>query len=142
MKSLGYINDDGGRKDAGFRGRGGDCVTRSIAIATGIPYKRGRKDLTDLTKEMTGGLETSAANGVLAPVYHRYLTDLGWEVVITKGQYLNSDLGESGPVIARLPRHMVAIVDGSVRDSWDSRKSRRTKSGFPKLTGYYRKSDD
>ena len=54
MKSLGYINDDGGRKDAGFRGRGGDCVTRSIAIATGIPYKRVRKDLTDLTKEMTG----------------------------------------------------------------------------------------
>ena len=120
-------------------------MTRSIAIATGIPYKRVRKDLTDLTKEMTGGLETSAANGVLAPVYHRYLTDLGWEVVITKGQYLKSDLGEPGPIITRLTRHTVAIVDGAIRDTWDSRKSRksrRTKSGFPKLKGYYRKSDN
>ena len=30
--------DDGGRSAAGFKGKAGDCVVRSIAIATGINY--------------------------------------------------------------------------------------------------------
>ena len=35
-----WVYDDGGRKAAGFRGRAGDCVTRSIAIATRLSYER------------------------------------------------------------------------------------------------------
>ena len=30
--------DNGGREAAGFKGRAGDCVCRSIAIASGRPY--------------------------------------------------------------------------------------------------------
>jgi hypothetical protein len=36
---MNWVYDDGGRKAAGFRGRAGDCVTRSIAIATRLPYR-------------------------------------------------------------------------------------------------------
>jgi hypothetical protein len=32
-----WVYDNGGRKAAGFRGKAGGCVTRSIAIATGLP---------------------------------------------------------------------------------------------------------
>ena len=42
-----------------------------------------------------------------------------------------------GRYIAVIPRHMMAVRDGTVWDVWDSRFSRRTKSGYPRLLGYY-----
>ena len=42
-----YIYDDGGRAEAGFKGKTGDCCCRAIAIATGMPYK----DAYDLINE-------------------------------------------------------------------------------------------
>jgi hypothetical protein len=36
---MNWVYDDGGRKAAGFRGKAGDCVTLSIAIATRLPYR-------------------------------------------------------------------------------------------------------
>ena len=33
-----FVYDDGGRKEAGYKGYTGDCVTRAIAIASGLPY--------------------------------------------------------------------------------------------------------
>jgi len=32
--------NDGGRAAAGYKGQAGDCVVRSIAIATGMPYQK------------------------------------------------------------------------------------------------------
>ena len=32
--------NDGGRADAGYKGRTGDCVTRAVAIAAELPYKQ------------------------------------------------------------------------------------------------------
>ena len=37
--------NDGGRAAAGFKGQAGDCVVRSIAIATGMPYQKVYDDL-------------------------------------------------------------------------------------------------
>ena len=34
-----FIVNDGGRAEAGYKGGAGDCVCRSIAIATGRPYQ-------------------------------------------------------------------------------------------------------
>ena len=36
---MNWVYDDGGRNAAGFRGKAGDCVARSIAIATRLPYR-------------------------------------------------------------------------------------------------------
>ena len=33
-----FVYNDGGRKEAGRKGHAGDCVTRAICIATGLPY--------------------------------------------------------------------------------------------------------
>jgi hypothetical protein len=35
-----FVNSDGGRAAAGFVGGAGDCVTRAIAIATGLGYRQ------------------------------------------------------------------------------------------------------
>ena len=36
-ETMPFVVDDGGRADAGYKGQTGDCVCRSIAIATGKP---------------------------------------------------------------------------------------------------------
>ena len=137
-KMMRYKQTDGGRLAAGYKGRGGDCVNRAIAIATGLSYRTVRKALTELTIEMTGGLDRSAANGVSVPVSHAYLASLGWELILTKKSYL-CDLPTKGTLIACLPRHKVSVIDGTLNDRWDSRKCKRTKCGSPTLEGYYQK---
>ena len=78
----------------------------------------------------------TVANGVYEPVSHAYLVKLGWELILTKGAYL-CDLPKRGTLIACLSRHNIAVKDGTLFDSWDSRKSKRTKCGSPVLKGYY-----
>ena len=131
-----YLKTDGGRRDAGFKGQTGDCVTRSIAIATETPYRQVYKALTELTKLMTGGIRTTVRDGCSKEVAHQYLTDLGWSLVLTPNCYL-IDAPTDQRIIAVLPRHKVAVLNGTVHDSWDSRVSRRTKCGSPRLLGYY-----
>ena len=132
-----YKANDGGRERAGWKGkRAGDCVPRAIAIATGEHYRDIRRRLDTLTNEMTGGLHRTTNNGTYPPVYHRYLTDKGFNLVITKGKYLK-DLPTKGVYIAVLPRHVVTVIDGVANDSYDSTKSKRTKCGSPRLRGYY-----
>ena len=136
-----YAKDDGGREIAGYKGSGvGDCVPRAICIANGLKYRETRGHLDKLNMEMSGGLDTSTQNGTSTPVSHKFLSDRGWEVVLTKGQYLK-DIPQKGTYIACLTRHYVAVIDGVVRDTWDSRKSKRTKCGSPKMRGYYKRGE-
>ena len=127
--------NDGGRKDAGFKGQAPDCVVRAIAIVMGAPYRQVRKDILELTKEMTGGME-DISRGVYPPVTHRYLTERGFELVICKNQYVD-DLPTNTALIVCTARHDFAMVDGVVNDTWHGHKSRRTKNGFAKVRGYY-----
>ena len=131
-----YYKNDGGRRDAGVKGRTGDCVTRSIAIATNTSYRKIYRDLAGLTNSMTGGLDTTVRDGCSQAVAHQYLTDLGWSVVLTPNRYLK-DAPRDQLIIAELPRHKVAVIHGTVHDSWDSRVSKRTKCGSPRMLGYY-----
>ena len=43
--------NDGGRQAAGFKGKAGDCVVRSIAIATGLSYQKVYQDLYDANEK-------------------------------------------------------------------------------------------
>ena len=135
---LNYRHNDGGKEAEGLgTAQSADCCIRAAAIATGDGYKSTKKAMNGLLVEMTGGLQTSCNSGTPTPVYHKYLTDLGYKLTLTKGAYL-SDFDFSGrTVICDLPRHTVCIIDNAVQDIWDSRVSRRTKCGSPKLNGYY-----
>jgi hypothetical protein len=109
---------------------------RSICLVTGESYAHVRQDLAHLQKTMTGGLYPSISDGVMTPVHYLYLTSKGWVLQLTKNAYL-PDIPRDGRYIAVIPRHMMAVRDGTVWDVWDSRFSRRTKSGYPRLLGYY-----
>ena len=135
---LQFKLNDGGRRDAGFKGHTGDCVTRAIAITTGAPYRETYKALGALYDEMSGGLERSARGGVASVVWHRYVTERGWKLFLTRNAYFTHDaIPMEGTIIAVMNRHCAAVIDGVVHDAWDSRLSNRTKYGAPKLKGYY-----
>lgn len=135
-----HVYDDGGRKRAGFKGATGDCVTRAIAIATGKPYdevydamhernaeyastRRGR-----VARKITRGKGlsgTTPRNGVFKEIYRPYLESLGWRwtptMQIGSGCTVHLKDGElpNGRLIVKLSRHLCAVIDGVVHDTYD-----------------------
>lgn len=140
--------DDGGRADAGFRGSTGDCVTRSIAIASGRPYREVYDALHDRyraspprgAKGKALSRQTSPRNGVERRIYEPYLFELGFMWTPTMGigtgcrVHLVADELPSGVLLAACSRHLVAVVDGTIRDTHDP-----SRGGTRCVYGYYQK---
>jgi len=140
-----HIYNDGGRKDAGYLGRTGDCVCRAIAIATGKSYQEVYAGLISLKE--TGFKQTKRVKsshprtGVNRKVYDAYLKFYGWEWTPTMkvGQgckvHLKSDELPKGRIIVRLSRHVAAVIDGVLHDTYDC-----SRGGTRCVYGYYSKS--
>lgn len=139
-RGLPWTYDDGGRLAAGFpKPAPGDCAARSIAIATGLPYL----DVCDLIEEFAkaerfrDGQRSSAHGGVFKWTFRRTLEHLGWAwyptMAIGSGCTVHLRVGElpAGRLIARVSKHMVAIVNGMMRDTHDpSRNGTRCVYGY------------
>ena len=52
---MDFVFHDGGRAAAGYKGKTGDCVARSIAIATGKPYQEVYEALNQLAQAERSG---------------------------------------------------------------------------------------
>lgn len=141
-----FIYCDGGRAAAGFKGQTGDCVTRAIAIATGMPYK----EVYDLVNEfgrqtvkvVKGRLKRSTAReGVYKDTTRAIMEHLGWRWVPTMrvGQgctvHLHEDELPKGRVICKVSRHLVAVIDGVIFDTYDP-----SRDGSRCVYGYYVKA--
>lgn len=143
-KAIDYIFDDGGRAEAGFKGSAGDCVTRAIAIATGKPYREVYDDLFELSRSSTmrrARDKASPRDGVFRKVYQAYLESLGWEwiPVMKVGQGVTMHLHRNeipeGTIIVRLSRHLSAVKDKVVYDTFDP-----SRGGTRAVYGYFRKA--
>ena len=139
----GWVYDDGGRTDAGFKGAAGDCAARSIVIATGKPYREVYDALNELgKKERTGKRKTGTSNarlGVYRTAMHKYLVDeLGWTWTPTMGigtgctVHLRADELPAGRLIVSLSKHYAAVIDGVVHDTHDP-----TRDGTRCVYGYW-----
>jgi hypothetical protein len=74
--------NDGGRSASGYRGKTGDCVVRSIAIATGLPYQHiydlvNRSSVYERTGTRKRG-KSNARTGVYKSTIKRVMNSLGW----------------------------------------------------------------
>ena len=124
---MNVIFNDGGRMAAGFVGGAGDCVTRSIAIATGMPYRDVYDAINALGKrERTGKRKrgkSTARNGVHKPTTRRYMESLGWVWVPTmhigSGCKVHLRDGElpAGRLVVAVSRHVTAVIDGVIHDT-------------------------
>lgn len=136
-----FVKDDGGRAAAGYRGTAGDCVVRSIAIATESPYQEIYDIINSIAKkEMITKRRkdrSNARNGVYRSTYSEYLSSIGWKWVPTMSigsgckVHLRPDELPSGRLIVSVSKHMTAFVNGVLHDTHDiSRQGLRCVYGY------------
>lgn len=140
-KAIPFAYDDGGRGEH-FKGRrAGDCVTRAITIASGRPYLEVYATLNLLAKRherpRAGSKRSTARDGVHRRTAARYLESIGAEwiptMAIGSGCRVHVRAGELPPgrLVLSLSRHMAAVVDGVLRDTYDcSRDGTRCVYGY------------
>ena len=127
-----FTFNDGGRS-LYFKGFAGDCVTRAIAIVTGRDYKQIYNELFALTGESPrNGVQTRSAK------VKRYFLEQGlqWKPTMQVGQgctvHLRAEELPAGRLICRTSRHLVAVIDGVVHDTYDC-----TRDGDRCVYGYW-----
>jgi hypothetical protein len=135
-----YVYDDGGRQTAGYKGETGDCVTRALAIAAGMPYPDAYTLLNRYVaaaERRRDGRQSSARTGVFKPTTRRFLASLGWRWTPTMaiGQGCRTHLRASelphGRLIVSVSKHLVAVIDGVIHDTHDpSRGGTRCVYGY------------
>lgn len=145
---IDWVYDDGGRARAGFRGDADDCVTRAVAIALQRPYRDVYDELRvalDDPRYRTRTTRTgrtvnrSPRTGIPPKLIRDYLTGLGWIWVPTMRVgagttvHLRADELPPGRLIVRVSRHVCAVVDGIVHDTFDP-----SRDGSRCVYGYYR----
>lgn len=146
-----FQRNDGGRSDSGFKGGAGDCVVRSIAIASSLPYLQVYVDLREANaryaQERDNKLSrllqnrgSSPRNGNHRNVFHDYILGLGFEWVPTMKVgsgcqvHLRPDELPSGTLIVKVSRHLTTVVNGMIQDTHDP-----SRAGNRCVYGYYRK---
>ena len=137
-----WVYDDGGRSQYFKAEKVGDCVTRSIAIATGKDYKEVYDAINRLAKaERTGKRKkgkSSARDGVYTSTAKKYIEqELGWvwvpKMKIGSGCtcHVREDELPSGNLILSLSKHYTAVKDGVIHDTYDcSREGTRCVYGY------------
>lgn len=135
-----FVKHDGGRQAAGFKGNTGDCVVRSVAIVTELPYCEIYDAINVAAKRerpRKGRKRSSARTGVNRDTIRRYLDSLGfsWTPTMTIGSgcrvHLREDELPPGRLIVNLSRHVAAVIDGVLHDTHDcSRNGTRCVYGY------------
>jgi hypothetical protein len=140
-----YVFDDGGRQAAGFKGRAGDCVCRSIAIASGLPYAEVYARLAHDTGAQRAGKRgkrsASARNGINTSRkwFKDYMRELGatWTPTMHIGSGCKVHLADGelpmGRLVVSVSRHCTAVIDGTIHDTHDC-----SRDGYRCVYGYWR----
>ena len=118
-----YKYSDGGRSKY-FKGKkdAGDCVVRAIAIALELDYKYVYDEIAKRNKLAYG--KRTARDGVHKKIYDKFLKENGWvwhSAPKFDGRKAYHRDMPKGYVIGRMAKHLVAIKDGIVYDTFDSR---------------------
>lgn len=143
-----WVNDDGGRASAGFKGKTNDCVVRAIAIAGRLDYRwvydelhaeaLERRAKTRLSERRAAKRYSSPRDGVHKDIYRPFMERLGatWTPTMEIGSgckvHVHPDeLPYPGRHVLRVSRHLVAYVDGMLHDTHDpSRFGTRCVYGY------------
>lgn len=135
ISKCGWVEDDGGRAAAGWKGKGGDCVTRAIAIAAQLPYQQVYDRLAaGNASQRRGKYEKKSKAGKATALrgintkrkwFKDYMAELGfvWVPTMKIGSgcqvHLSPDELPKGRLIASLSKHYSAVIDGVVYDAFD-----------------------
>ena len=113
-----FLWNDGGRAASGYVGLTGDCVARSIAIATGAAYR-------DVYQQLGDSANKTPRNGVCLDVAADYLRDAGWQRESQVQTPFQKSFLPKGVVIVHLQArdrrasHLCTVIDHVVHDTWN-----------------------
>ncbi len=132
-----WVYNDGGRSNY-FRGeKAGDCVTRAVAIVSGMDYKRVYDTFAKL--ERARGNPRSARNGVRTQTkaFKDQMRTWGftWVPTMFIGSgcqvHLRADELPQGRLVCMLSKHASAVIGGVINDTYDpSRGGKRAVYGY------------
>ena len=151
--NLEFKEDDGGRAAAGYTGIAGDCVVRSIAIVTGLSYKKVYDDLYKANEVFRTTSKTKLARslkrkndtprtGTHRVVLKKYLLQLGWNWTPTMfiGQgckvHLKKSELPSETLIVSCSKHITVVKNGVLHDTYDC-----SRNGTRCVYGYWSKNN-
>ena len=127
-----YKYDDGGRGEY-FDSVARDCVCRAIAIVTQLDYM----DVYELIKE--NGQHPARGINVWAKRFRRMMERLGFRYGVpfrnNAAHLKNGELPSDKRIICVDNSHAIAVVNGVVRDTFDSRYDNRGKERL--IYGYW-----
>lgn len=144
-----YIYNDGGRKEAGYKGEASDCGVRAIAIVTNQSYQKVYNDLHECTKKYVKKhwskrrKNNTPNNGLWKGVVSDYLSSLGMEWIPTmfigKGCKVHLKKSElpNGRIVVCVSKHFTAVIDGVIYDTYDC-----SRGGTRCVYGYYKYTDE
>lgn len=138
------VNHDGGRSEAGYSGKAGDCVCRAISIVTGLDYQEVYEVLADGNASQRRSKRTSkkprtASKGinVKRQWFRDYMVSLGFRWVSTMSigsgckVHLRAEELPSGRLVVAVSKHYTAVIDGVIHDTHDcSRGGTRCVYGY------------
>lgn len=120
-----FIQDDGGRSAAGFRGHAGDCVARAVAIASGESYSKVYALLAEGSGSERKSRGKSARNGIHTgrKWFKDAMASLGFKwyptMEIGSGCKVHLSDGElpMGRLVVSVSKHYTAVIDGVIHDT-------------------------
>tara|TARA_Y100001936_G_scaffold100477_1_gene98808 strand:+ start:14793 stop:15239 length:447 start_codon:yes stop_codon:yes gene_type:complete len=145
-----FVYNDGGRKQSGYKGTAGDCVTRAIAIASELPYqevyeamahgnstqRKSKHDTKKRTRTARNGISTSRK------WFKDYMASIGfkWTPTMQIGSgckvHLKPDELPKGRLIVAVSKHYTTMINGVINDLCDpSRNGTRCVYGYWKKGG-------
>ena len=121
---IGYLQDDGGRQDAGYKGKASDCVVRAFYILTGADYADAYKEFACAEQRFGKSGKRSARNGICNKAI-QYVFEANGLVRISLGRGVKPTYSEAheryGDCIVRTRGHVCAIIRGNLMDTFDNR---------------------
>ena len=138
---MDWIYDDGGRADAGYKGKTGDCVCRAFAIAAERPYKEVYDLINEFAKAERKGKRKKGVSNARTGVYKETTKKLAahygfrWVPVMQVGSgctvHLDGKELPKGRIVCKVTKHCVAVIDGVIHDTHDcSRDGNRCVYGY------------
>lgn len=126
-----FVYDDGGRATSGRRGAAGDCVCRSVAIASGLPYAKVYDLLADGARGERKSRGRSARNGIHTSRkwFKEQIVALGfvWTPTMGIGTGCRFHLADgelpNGRLVVSLSKHYTAVIDGVIHDTGDPQRA-------------------
>lgn len=135
-----FIEHDGGRSAAGYKGSARDCAVRAAAIVLSMPYASTYEMLQERQKAFKARsrrksvklASASPRTGVWREVMHGHMIEHGaqWVPLSTIGGevFRVKDVAERWPserLIMRLGKHYSAMIDGVNLDTWQQHPMKR-----------------